>query len=244
VTDGGTATCSLSGKRAVQQADEADEALGGTRLATDDRPDGGAASCPRGQNGRGHRFAAYPRCWVDAGLLERGDGRAVMTVHLLHGAVGAGKTTFAKQLAREKSAVRLTPDEWMSALYGQDPPGELFQDRLRRVLELMWALVAQLTRLEVDVVLDFGFWSRESRDDARQRVRELGAQVVLYEISCPTPERHRRVLTRTAAMPAGALYISEPTIRLLDARVEPPGPDEARIVVEMVQGAVDCETQA
>jgi hypothetical protein len=32
---------------AVEQADEADEALGGTRLATDDRPGGGAASCPR-----------------------------------------------------------------------------------------------------------------------------------------------------------------------------------------------------
>jgi ribosomal protein S18 acetylase RimI-like enzyme len=33
---------------AAEQADEADEALGGTRLATHDRPDGGAASCPRG----------------------------------------------------------------------------------------------------------------------------------------------------------------------------------------------------
>jgi hypothetical protein len=54
---------------AAQQADEADEALGGTRLAIQDRLDGGAASCPRGQNGRGHRFAAYPRCSADVGSL-------------------------------------------------------------------------------------------------------------------------------------------------------------------------------
>src|SRR5512140_1336923 len=58
--------------RAAEQADEADEALGGTRLATNDRPGGGAASCPRGQNRRGHRFAAYPRCSVD---LEVEGGR-------------------------------------------------------------------------------------------------------------------------------------------------------------------------
>ena len=65
VTSGGE---SVRAYRAVEQADEADEALGGT--AIDDRPDGGAASCPRGQNGRGHRFAAYPRCSADT--LERG----------------------------------------------------------------------------------------------------------------------------------------------------------------------------
>jgi quercetin dioxygenase-like cupin family protein len=44
---------------AAQQAGEADEAFGGTRLAIHDRPDGGAASCPRGWYIRGHRVAAY-----------------------------------------------------------------------------------------------------------------------------------------------------------------------------------------
>jgi hypothetical protein len=63
------------GERAAQQADEADEALGGTRLAIDVRPDGGAASCPRWQNGRGHRFAAYPRCWADPGGEWRVTGK-------------------------------------------------------------------------------------------------------------------------------------------------------------------------
>ncbi|MCY7392641.1 MAG: ATP-binding protein, partial [Leptolyngbyaceae cyanobacterium CAN_BIN12] len=33
------------------------------------------------------------------------------TLHLLHGFTGAGKTTFAKQLALEISAIRFTPDE-------------------------------------------------------------------------------------------------------------------------------------
>jgi hypothetical protein len=51
-------------KAAVEQADAADEAQGGTRTAGQ-----GAALCPRGRNGRGHRFAADPQCSLDA--MER-----------------------------------------------------------------------------------------------------------------------------------------------------------------------------
>jgi len=58
---------------AVEQADEADEAFGGTVART--------ASFARtkvppharaGRVGRGHRFAAHPRCWADlvSGAVE------------------------------------------------------------------------------------------------------------------------------------------------------------------------------
>jgi hypothetical protein len=46
--------------RAAEQADAADEAQGGTRTAGQ-----GAALCPRRRGGRGHRFAADPRCSTD-----------------------------------------------------------------------------------------------------------------------------------------------------------------------------------
>src|SRR5512139_2456694 len=53
---------------AAQQADAADEAQGGTRTAGQ-----GAALCPRRRDGRGHRFAADPRCWADNGGAMRGN---------------------------------------------------------------------------------------------------------------------------------------------------------------------------
>ena len=37
-------------------------------------------------------------------------------IHLLIGPVGAGKSTFALELAREHRGVRLTLDEWMQSL--------------------------------------------------------------------------------------------------------------------------------
>ncbi len=49
-----------AGGWAAERGDEADEARGGTRTSLQ-----GAATCPRGQVRRGHRFAAYPRCWAD-----------------------------------------------------------------------------------------------------------------------------------------------------------------------------------
>jgi predicted kinase len=50
------------------------------------------------------------------------------TVHMIHGYLGAGKTTFARRLEQELPAIRFTHDEWMARLYGIDPPVEHFAD--------------------------------------------------------------------------------------------------------------------
>jgi predicted kinase len=56
------------------------------------------------------------------------------TVHLIHGCLGAGKTTFAKKLAEEVNGVRFNPDEWMVRLYGEDPPADPLQADEPRLL--------------------------------------------------------------------------------------------------------------
>ena len=42
------------------------------------------------------------------------------TLHLMVGLPCSGKTTLAKKLEHERSALRLTPDEWQVGLFGQD----------------------------------------------------------------------------------------------------------------------------
>jgi predicted kinase len=59
------------------------------------------------------------------------------TAHLIHGYLGAGKTTFARQLERDIPAIRFSHDEWMTRLYGDDPPVEHFADFYQRVSEQM-----------------------------------------------------------------------------------------------------------
>jgi predicted kinase len=59
------------------------------------------------------------------------------TAHLLHGFVGAGKTTFARRLAAEKRALRFTHDEWVHRLYGPNPPADDFPAIYRRIDDLI-----------------------------------------------------------------------------------------------------------
>lgn len=58
---------------------------------------------------------------------------------LLHGYLGVGKTTLARRLEAEHAAFRFTHDEWVRALYGQDPPEALFADSAGRVSGLIEA---------------------------------------------------------------------------------------------------------
>ncbi len=77
---------------------------------------------------------------------------------LLVGPPGSGKTTVATKLAREQNALRLTPDEWMIALFG-----EAEAEGKQEVLEgLMISRALQLLRIKINVVLDFGCWARRT----------------------------------------------------------------------------------
>ena len=158
------------------------------------------------------------------------------TLHLLHGMAGSGKTTFARQLEREFHAVRFSPDEWMVTLHGTNPPESVFRPQLERIMMLIWEHVSRVLRAGSDVVLEGGFWTRASRDEARRHARELGVSWRLYALHCPVEEARRRVKERTKALPPGALEITDATFDHLLRQVEPLGDDENHIVVETSAG--------
>lgn len=105
------------------------------------------------------------------------------TLHLLHGFIGAGRTTFARKLEHELAAVRFTRDEWVARLYGHNPPEAYFSDCFKRVTDLIWQVSTKLLKVEQDVILDFGFWSRASRDKARSKAQAVNIILKLYYTS-------------------------------------------------------------
>ncbi|HEX4741271.1 MAG TPA: AAA family ATPase [Caulobacteraceae bacterium] len=149
------------------------------------------------------------------------------TAHLLHGYIGAGKTTLAKRLEREKNAICFTPDEWMARLFGEDPPAETFQEKVSAVLELLEPLWIRCLALGIDVVLDYGFWRRGERDLTRQVVEGLGAKAVLYHLTCDDQVARSRVERRNRS--TASLYIAPATFDLLRHRFEPLDADEERV---------------
>jgi predicted kinase len=152
------------------------------------------------------------------------------TAHLVHGFLGVGKTTFAKQLERELPAVRFTHDEWMVRFYGSDPPAELFPGYAQNVTEQIGLLWTRCLMLGVDVVLDLGFWTRRERDEARTTARALGAGILLYRVSCHEDVARRRLATRNRNLD-GDLLITETTYDILREQFEALGSDEERTEV-------------
>jgi predicted kinase len=153
------------------------------------------------------------------------------TAHLLYGYLGAGKTTFGKQLERELPAVRFSHDEWMTALHGADPPAEQFREAYDRLYALMETQWTRVLACGVDVVLDYGLWTRSSRDAVRERVRTLNGRTRLYWLRCAEPVALARCRARNLN-PQGSLYIADATFEALKGRFEPLDADEEHAFID------------
>ena len=150
--------------------------------------------------------------------------------HLIYGYLGAGKTTFARQLERNIPAIRFSHDEWMVRLYGDDPPIEQFAVFYWRIHEQVQEIWLRCLELGLDVVLDFGFWTRQERDATRAKIIALGAEARLYRLTCPEDEAWRRIEKRNANL-QGSLLIVRNTFEMFKERFEPLDPDETRIEI-------------
>jgi predicted kinase len=147
------------------------------------------------------------------------------TAHLIYGYIGAGKTTLARQLEQRCGAVRYSPDEWMTQLHGEDPPRDEFAGHAARIQSLIDEQWPRVLAAGVDVVLDFGFWSRTSRDEARRRVLELSASPRLYWVRCDRAAALARCRARNREL-GGSLFIAEQTFESLEQRFQPLDADE------------------
>ncbi len=146
------------------------------------------------------------------------------TIFLLCGLPGAGKTTLARQLERDRPALRLTEDEWVTPLFG---PAGVYDDAAREAIkEVQWEVAVRALRLGVDVVLDWGVWSRSERDDFRARAAALGVRLELRYLEVSRAELLRRLALRNAALPADTFSVTAAELDEWTAFFEPPTADE------------------
>ncbi|TDW21187.1 AAA family ATPase [Kribbella kalugense] len=124
---------------------------------------------------------------------------------LIVGLPGAGKTAQARRLEDERKAIRLTPDEWMQALFDTSEV-----DGRRWVLEseLLWGVAARALELGVDAILDYGCWSEEERDLFRTRAQQAGASAEIVVLDLPLEVLWERLERRNADLPPATFPVS------------------------------------
>jgi predicted kinase len=63
--------------------------------------------------------------------------------------------------------------------------------------------------LGTNVILDFGFWAREEREDYRLRAKRLGASSEVHFLDVPKEDLLRRLAVRNSQPSQESFHISE-----------------------------------
>jgi predicted kinase len=131
-------------------------------------------------------------------------------------------------LERERSALRLSPDEWIIRIYGANISGEALDSARNPVEAAVWDLAARVLELGVDVILEYGFWTRREREEFRTQAAQLGANSELHYTEASEDELLGRLANRNMKLPPGTIWIDEARLRDWFKLFEPPDADELR----------------
>jgi predicted kinase len=150
----------------------------------------------------------------------------VATLHLMVGLPCSGKTMLAKKLEHELSAIRLTPDEWQIGLFGQDAKQPEHNARHNFIEAMLWNIASRALELGTNIILDFGFWAREEREDYRLRAKRLGASSEVHFLDVPEEELLRRLAGRNSQPSQESFHIPEESMKPWIEFFQKPTPEE------------------
>ena len=121
-------------------------------------------------------------------------------IHFVFGPTGAGKSTYARQLALDRSAIRFSVDEWMSALFFPDIRGELTFEwamaRVHRCETQIWHITHQLLAQGKEVVLEISMSTRQLREKQIKLAETTQFPYLLHYIDADIDVRRARVRHR------------------------------------------------
>ncbi len=148
------------------------------------------------------------------------------TLHLMVGLPCSGKTTLARELEQELPALRLNLDEWHIRLFGQDAEEPEHDARHSLIEALLWNIASKALELGTNVILDYGLWTREEREDYRLRAKQLGASSEVHYLDVPADELMRRLEKRNSQPSQESFLISKEAMQPWIAFFQKPTLDE------------------
>lgn len=137
---------------------------------------------------------------------------------LISGLVGAGKSTYARNLEKSSGAIRFSVDEWMTTLFKADWPDDLdfnwSMERIFRIEEQIWSMVEKLMRFDVSAILDLGLLKQEHRQKFYDLAAKHGFDIETHLIEADIDIRWHRVQNRNTVK--GETFSLEVTREMFD----------------------------
>lgn len=154
-------------------------------------------------------------------------------VSMICGKICSGKTTYAQRLCAARRSVLLSIDEIMLALFGLYA-GEQHDEFAEKTETYLLEKSAEIVRSGISVVLDWGFWTKQKRDSAREFFTMRGIAHEMHYISIGDETWHLRIEHRNRAVLAGtarAYLVDDNLAAKFAARFEMPNRAEIDVWV-------------
>lgn len=153
-------------------------------------------------------------------------------LYFICGKMAAGKSTYARQLARDRNALLLVQDEFLAALF----PGEIkdipdFMKYSGRLTSALSNHICALLSRGIPVVLDFPANTRNQRQWFRDLCDRAQVGHELHYVDAPDDLCKRQLRQRSQALPAGSAWTTDAEFDAITAYFQAPADDERFNVV-------------
>ena len=149
-------------------------------------------------------------------------------VIIICGKICCGKSTYAERLRIERRAVLLSIDEIMLAMFGQYV-GDKHDEYVERTEKYLFNKSVEIVESGIDVVLDWGLWTKEEREYAKEFYGSRNIECELHYIDISDEIWEERRNKRNEAVLTGeadAYYIDDNLAAKFGAIFEPPTEEE------------------
>ena len=157
-------------------------------------------------------------------------------VYLICGKLCCGKTTYSQEICAENDAVLLSVDEMILTVFGQNC-GAKHDEYVNNAKKYLLNKSLEFIDKKINVVLDWGFWTRKEREFTKDFYKSRGIYCELHYIDISydvwkvrIEQRNQTVLTDKTS----AYYVDESLFAKFNSIFEAPSEDEVDVVYQCV----------
>lgn len=145
------------------------------------------------------------------------------------GKIGSGKTYYANKLKKQENSVIFSIDEVTYDLINNEQ-GKGYDEFVRRVNLYLRKKSVEIVNAGCSVILDWGFWTKENRNEIKKYCKNNGVIVEMHYIDIDDEAWCKNIEERNNKVLAGCdgsnFYINEKLLKKVSSMFEIPKKEE------------------